>query len=120
MLISLAAKAMRWLAVLTVRLDTPDGALRTWALFAHCFTCSKDTKAAASIARARADAGFGVLRFDFTGLGGSGGDFGNTHFSPNVDDLVVAAYWMRAHHVLRWMALITCSRARPMRGTRPL
>jgi len=80
------------------RLDTSDGTPRAWALFAHCFTCSKDTKAAAYIARALADAGFGVLRFDFTGLGGSGGDFSNTHFSSNVDDLVAAADWLRAHH----------------------
>jgi putative redox protein len=78
------------------RLDTPDGRPWAWALFAHCFTCSKDTKAAAYIARALADAGFGVLRFDFTGLGGSGGDFGNTHFSSNVDDRVSAADWLRA------------------------
>ena len=80
------------------RLDTPDGPPRAWALFAHCFTCSKDTKAAAFIARALAEAGFGVLRFDFTGLGGSGGDFANTHFSSNVDDLVAAADWLRAQH----------------------
>lgn len=80
------------------RLDTPGGVPRAWALLAHCFTCSKDTKAAAYIARALADAGFGVLRFDFTGLGGSGGDFSNTHFSSNVDDLVAAADWLRAHH----------------------
>jgi len=82
------------------RLDTPDGVPRAWALFAHCFTCSKDTKAATFIARALADAGFGVLRFDFTGLGGSGGDFSNTHFSSNVDDLVAAADWLRKHHGL--------------------
>lgn len=80
------------------RLDTPDGPPRAWAVFAHCFTCSKDSKAAAYIARALAEAGFGVLRFDFTGLGGSGGDFGNTHFSSNVDDLVAAADWLRAAH----------------------
>jgi len=80
------------------RLDTPDGPPRAWAVFAHCFTCSKDSKAAAYIARALAEAGFGVLRFDFTGLGGSGGDFGNTHFSSNVDDLVAAADWLRAEH----------------------
>ena len=85
-------------ATLAGRLDTPDSAPRAWALFAHCFTCSKDTKAAAYIARSLADAGFGVLRFDFTGLGGSGGDFSNTHFSSNVDDLVVAADWLRAQH----------------------
>ncbi len=80
------------------RLDTPDGAPRAWAVFAHCFTCSKDTKAAAYIARALAEAGYGVLRFDFTGLGGSGGDFANTHFSSNIDDLVAAADWLRAEH----------------------
>lgn len=80
------------------RLDTPDGPVRAWALFAHCFTCSKDTRAAAFIARALADAGHGVLRFDFTGLGGSDGDFANTHFSSNVDDLVAAADWLRAEH----------------------
>jgi len=80
------------------RLDTPDVVPRASALFAHCFICSKDTKAAVYIARALADAGFGGLRFDFTGLGGSGGDFSNTHFSSNVDDLKAAADWLRAHH----------------------
>jgi uncharacterized OsmC-like protein/alpha/beta superfamily hydrolase len=80
------------------RLDTPDGAPRAWAVFAHCFTCSKDSKAAAYVARALAEAGYGVLRFDFTGLGGSGGDFANTHFSSNVDDLVAAADWLRTQH----------------------
>lgn len=85
-------------ALLAGRLDTPGTAPRAWALFAHCFTCSKDSKAAAYIARALAEAGFGVLRFDFTGLGGSGGDFSNTHFSSNVDDLVAAADWLRVQH----------------------
>ncbi|MDZ4255779.1 MAG: bifunctional alpha/beta hydrolase/OsmC family protein [Sulfuritalea sp.] len=84
--------------MLAGRLDTPETAARAWAVFAHCFTCSKDSKAAAFIARALAEAGFGVLRFDFTGLGGSGGDFANTHFSSNVDDLVAAADWLRGHH----------------------
>jgi fermentation-respiration switch protein FrsA (DUF1100 family) len=79
------------------RLDTPDHAPRAWAVFAHCFTCSKDTKAAAYIAQALAAGGYGVLRFDFTGLGGSGGDFANTDFSSNVDDLVAAADWLRDH-----------------------
>ena len=83
---------------LAARLDTPDTAPRAWAVFAHCFTCSKDTKAASHIARALAASGFGVLRFDFTGLGGSGGDFSNTHFSTNVDDLVAAADWLRKRH----------------------
>lgn len=85
-------------ATLAARLDTPDAPPRAWALFAHCFTCSKDTKAATHIARALAAAGYGVLRFDFTGLGGSGGDFANTHFSSNVDDLVAAADWLRGAH----------------------
>ncbi len=85
-------------ALLAARLDTPEQAPQAWAVFAHCFTCSKDTKAAAYIAQALAQAGWGVLRFDFTGLGGSGGDFANTHFSSNVDDLVAAADWLQAHH----------------------
>ncbi len=85
-------------ATLSARLDLPDGVPRAFALFAHCFTCSKDTKGATYIARAMAEAGFGVLRFDFTGLGGSGGDFANTNFSSNVDDLVAAADWLREHH----------------------
>lgn len=80
------------------RLEQPDASPRGWALFAHCFTCSKDSRAAVHIARALVESGFGVLRFDFTGLGGSGGDFANTHFSSNVDDLVVAADWLRARH----------------------
>ena len=80
------------------RLDTPDARPHAWAIFAHCFTCSKDSKAAAYIARALSESGFGVLRFDFTGLGGSGGDFANTHFSSNVDDLLAAADWLREQH----------------------
>jgi uncharacterized OsmC-like protein/alpha/beta superfamily hydrolase len=84
--------------LLAGRLDTPDVHPQAWAVFAHCFTCSKDSKAAAFVARALTEAGFGVLRFDFTGLGGSGGDFANTHFSSNVDDLVAAADWLRAQH----------------------
>ena len=71
---------------LAARLDLPDGAVRAGALFAHCFTCSKDTLAAARIAGALAEKGIAVLRFDFTGLGGSGGDFANTDFSSNIAD----------------------------------
>lgn len=71
---------------------------RGWALFAHCFTCSKDNKAAFYIARALVDAGFGVLRFDFTGLGDSEGDFSETNFTSNIDDVVAAADWLREHH----------------------
>ena len=82
--------------LLAARLDKPNTLPRAWAVFAHCFTCSKDSKAAAYISRALVEAGFGVLRFDFTGLGGSGGDFANTHFSSNVGDLVAAADWLRS------------------------
>ncbi len=83
---------------LAARLDLPDGAVRACALFAHCFTCSKDTLAAARIAGALAEQGIAVLRFDFTGLGGSGGDFANTDFSSNVGDLVKAADYLRTEH----------------------
>lgn len=85
-------------SLLAGKLDTPETTPLAWAVFAHCFTCSKDSKAATYISRALAEAGFGVLRFDFTGLGGSGGDFANTNFSANVDDLVAAADWLRAEH----------------------
>ncbi len=64
-------------------------------LFAHCFTCGKDSAAASRIARFLAASGFAVLRFDFTGLGGSAGDFGNTGFASNVADLVAAADFLR-------------------------
>lgn len=80
------------------RLELPETEPQAWALFAHCFTCSKDSRAAIHIARALVEKGFGVLRFDFTGLGGSGGDFANTNFTSNVEDLVAAADWLREHY----------------------
>ncbi len=80
---------------LAARLDRPDGPPRAYALFAHCFTCSKDVFAASRIASALAERGIAVLRFDFTGLGMSGGDFSNTNFSSNVADLVAAADFLR-------------------------
>jgi uncharacterized OsmC-like protein/alpha/beta superfamily hydrolase len=84
-------------ARLAGRLDLPDAQPRAYALFAHCFTCSKDAVAAARISRGLTKAGMAVLRFDFTGLGGSGGDFGNTNFSSNIEDLVSAANHLRDH-----------------------
>ncbi|NCF37516.1 MAG: alpha/beta fold hydrolase [Gammaproteobacteria bacterium] len=74
-------------------LELPErmGQVSSFALFAHCFTCGKDIAAASRISRALAARGIAVLRFDFTGLGNSDGDFGNTNFSSNVDDLVRAA-----------------------------
>ena len=68
---------------------------KAYVLFAHCFTCGKDIRAASYIGRALADNGYAVLRFDFTGLGGSEGDFANTNFSSNVEDLVAAATFLR-------------------------
>jgi uncharacterized OsmC-like protein/fermentation-respiration switch protein FrsA (DUF1100 family) len=73
------------------RLDRPDGMARAFALFAHCFTCDKTSKAAVRISRALAAIGVGVLRFDFTGLGDSEGDFAATGFSSNIADLIAAA-----------------------------
>ncbi|MFD2207635.1 alpha/beta fold hydrolase [Kiloniella antarctica] len=76
-------------------LELPDQKPSGYALFAHCFSCGKDIPAATRISRSLAEKGFAVLRFDFTGLGGSNGDFGNTNFSSNVKDLVAAARLLR-------------------------
>ena len=75
-------------------LDTPASEPRSFALFAHCFTCSKNLKAASNISRALTSAGIAVLRFDFTGLGQSDGQFEDTSFSSNVDDLLSAVRWL--------------------------
>ena len=85
-------------AELAARLDLPAGPPKAFALFAHCFTCGKDIHAASRIANALTDVGFGVLRFDFTGLGMSDGEFANTDFTSNTDDLVAAADWLRTNH----------------------
>ncbi len=82
---------------LAALLDTPPDIPRAYALFAHCFTCSKDSKAATYIAQALAARGIATMRFDFSGLGGSTGDFADTNFSSNVDDLLAAVDWLRAH-----------------------
>ena len=82
-------------ATLSARLELPAARHpHAMALFAHCFTCSKDLSAAVRITRALADAGIGVLRFDFTGIGESEGDFEDTNFSSNVADLVAAAEFL--------------------------
>lgn len=79
-------------ARLAARIDLPDASpVRAYAVFAHCFTCNKDIKAPVAIGRALAEAGIATLRFDFTGLGASGGDFGETTFTSNIDDLLSAA-----------------------------
>jgi len=79
-------------------LELPDSAPTAWALFAHCFTCGKDSVATSRISRALASVGIAVLRFDFTGLGRSEGDFSSTDFSSNVDDLVCAIDYLRENH----------------------
>ncbi len=79
---------------LAARLDLPDGPLLGTALFAHCFTCSKDIPAARRIAGRLAGMGIAVLRFDFTGLGHSQGEFANTSFTSNVGDLLAAAEYL--------------------------
>ena len=75
---------------LSGRLHEPETATAQWGVFAHCFTCGKDSLAASRIARALASHGIGVLRFDFAGLGGSGGQFADSTFAADVEDLVAA------------------------------
>jgi uncharacterized OsmC-like protein/pimeloyl-ACP methyl ester carboxylesterase len=83
---------------LAARLDMPVAGARAYALFAHCFTCTKDIFAARRIAATLASLGVAVLRFDFTGLGSSEGEFQNTNFSSNVEDLVRATDHLREHY----------------------
>ena len=80
---------------LAARLDIPAGETRAYALFAHCFTGGKDILAASRIGQALATCGIAVLRFDFTGLGASEGEFANTNFSSNLADLSAAANYLR-------------------------
>ncbi|WP_372680973.1 alpha/beta fold hydrolase [Desulfosarcina sp.] len=85
--------------MLSGRLDLPLGAVPdAYAIFAHCFTCSKHTKAVAAVSHALSRKGIAVLRFDFTGLGDSEGDFSDTTFSSNVADLISAAGYLNAHY----------------------
>lgn len=85
-------------STLAARLDLPLGKPSAYAIFAHCFTCTKDSKAASYISSALVAAGIAVLRFDFTGLGGSEGDFSNTGFTSNIEDLVSAADFLRSEY----------------------
>ncbi|WP_170329234.1 bifunctional alpha/beta hydrolase/OsmC family protein [Ruegeria arenilitoris] len=84
---------------LAARFDLPDGPVLATALFAHCFTCSKDIPAARRIAARLAAMGVAVLRFDFTGLGHSGGEFANTTFTSNVEDLIAAAHYLAGRNM---------------------
>ncbi|WP_300029199.1 bifunctional alpha/beta hydrolase/OsmC family protein [uncultured Roseobacter sp.] len=81
-------------SALAARLDLPDGPHVATALFAHCFTCGKDIPAARRIAARLAAIGIAVLRFDFTGLGHSEGEFANTSFTSNVQDLIAASTFL--------------------------
>jgi putative redox protein len=85
---------------LAARLELPREGIapHAWAVFAHCFTCSKDAASATRISRALGARGLAVLRFDFTGLGNSDGDFANTNFSSNISDLIAAANFLRESH----------------------
>ena len=85
-------------ARLAAIMDLPDGDPECFAVFAHCFTCSKDFKAAHHTSRALAGRGIAVLRFDFSGLGQSEGEFAETSFSSNIDDLARAAEHLRYEH----------------------
>jgi len=78
--------------LLSARLDRPDGPHLATAIFAHCFTCGKDIPAARRISARLSQLGIAVLRFDFTGLGHSEGEFGNTTFTSNISDLRAAAH----------------------------
>lgn len=83
---------------LSARLDFAAGPHRGWAIFAHCFTCSKDVLAAARVAQELSMEGIATLRLDFTGLGQSQGDFADTSFTSNIDDIAAAAGWLEANH----------------------
>lgn len=79
-------------------LESPESEVKFYALFAHCFTCGKDIAAASRISRALVSKGIAVLRFDFTGLGNSDGDFANSNFSSNIQDLIAAADFLRTQY----------------------
>ena len=79
-------------------LETPEANISNYALFAHCFTCGKDIAAASRISRALTAQGIAVMRFDFTGLGSSDGDFSNTNYSSNVNDLIAASEFLKNNY----------------------
>lgn len=84
--------------LLSARLELPAGPVKAYAVYAHCYTCGKDVIAARRITSTLAAHGIATLRFDFTGLGASEGDFADTNFSSNVADLVSAAGYLRDTH----------------------
>lgn len=84
--------------VLAASLELPEGDVKSYAIFAHCFTCSKDFIASREIAKNLCSNGMAVLRFDFTGIGNSQGDFANTDFSSNIQDIIFAAKSLANKH----------------------
>ena len=78
--------------------DFPVDKPTAFALFSHCFTCTKDLKAIVKISRCLAREGIAVLRFDFTGLGDSRGDFSTTNFETNLADIQAAVNWLANEH----------------------
>ena len=84
--------------LLSARLDSPAGETKGYALFAHCFTCSSSILAASHISAALIEKGIAVFRFDFTGLGSSEGEFSNTNFSSNVEDIKAAIDFLRSEN----------------------
>jgi putative redox protein len=83
---------------LAAKLELPDGDIKAYAVFAHCFTCNKNLSAVRNIGRALNNCGIAVLRFDFTGLGESEGEFEHTNFSSNVEDLIFASQFLKVHY----------------------
>tara|TARA_B110000285_G_C15012737_1_gene557333 strand:- start:111 stop:875 length:765 start_codon:yes stop_codon:yes gene_type:complete len=83
---------------LAAKLELPDDEPKGFALFAHCFTCNKNLTAVRNIGRALTKSGIAVLRFDFTGLGESEGDFESTNFSSNVEDLIAASNFLKENY----------------------
>lgn len=83
---------------LSAKLDFPTEKPKDYALFAHCFACSKDLIAEARISRALTQQGIAVFRFDFSGLGQSDGEFADTNFTSNIEDILAAADYLRRHY----------------------
>ncbi|MEQ9413801.1 MAG: alpha/beta fold hydrolase, partial [Cyclobacteriaceae bacterium] len=84
---------------LAARMELPaSGYPHNYAIFAHCFTCNKNLNAIRNVVNNMTEAGFGVLSFDFTGLGESDGDFADTNFSSNVDDIIAAADFLKSEY----------------------
>ena len=88
---------------LSGRIERPQSTPRGWAIFAHCFTCGKDSLAAVRVSRALALHGIGVLRFDFAGLGTSGGAFADATFAADVGDLIAAGRAMADAGMASWL-----------------